>query len=255
MTQTAADLEGTFQRAWTLLVANPIVVVPGLIVAAATVMIAFFVFALGLGGVALAGATGSSSAGLAALGIAVVTGIVLIVLAAIVQTAFVTSMAGAAWETGKTTFADGWTALQRSIGEIFLAIVLLALVGIVAAVLAPFTITISLWLYLIFFIYAMPSVIIGGHPASRALSESWRIAARNFWPTVGVAAIVVCVSLIAAVVGAELARIQPFVGTVTSAIVQQAAVAYGTLVIVGEYLKLHAAEPPPAPTAAPPPTA
>ena len=242
MTQDARSLESTFQRAWTLLSANPIVVVPGLIVSAAVVLIfvvAFFAF---LGAVVMGVATGSSSAGVLTLILTSIIAVVFVTIVAIVQAAFVTGMAGVAWDRGRTTLGDGLAALRRSGFEIFLAMVLLALGGIVALLLAPLTLTLSLWAYLIFTLYALPAVILGGHSATHAIAESWHMALSNFWPTAGVAAIVVCLSLLAAALGSEVARLQPIVGSLTGAIVQQAAVAYATLVIVGEYLKLHPAE-------------
>ncbi len=248
MTQNAADLEKTFQRAWALLIANPIVVVPGLVVAGVVILIVFLVAFLSLGAVAVASATGSAAAGWSGVAIAAAIAVVLGVVAAIVQTAYVTGMAGAAWTRGTTTLADGWEAFRRSSGEIFLAVVLLVLLGIVAGVLAVFTLTLSLWAYLILFLYVMPAVVLGGLPAGRAIGESCRIAMRNFWPTVGVAAIVILVSVLAGWIGSEFARVMPAGGSILSAILEQAAVAYGTLIIVGEYLKLHPAEPLAAPS-------
>jgi hypothetical protein len=249
MTQDARDIETTFQRAWALLAANPIIVVPGLIMTLVAIVVAFIAITFFVGAVLVTGATHSTSAGAVTIGTAALIAVVLVMLVAIVQTGWVTGMAGVAWERGTATLGDGWSALGHRAGEIFLVMLILLPLGIIALLLALPTLLLSLLAFYVFFIYAIPAVVIGGHSAGQALSESCRMAARNFWPTVGIAAIVICVSFIAAMLGGEIARLQLFAGGLISAIVQSAALAYTTLVIVGEYVKLNPAQP----VAAPPP--
>jgi MFS family permease len=240
MTSAGADLEGTFQRAWALLIKNFVIVVPGLVLGLAAGLLVAVVVLFGivaaLAGIAAGGNTFAVSS-------AVITAIVafLVVLAmAIVQTAFITGMAGAAWATGTTTLSDGWNALRQRGVQIFYMMLLMFAIGCAALILAPVTLLLSLFAYVIFFIYVSSSVIIGGCDAREALADSCRLAARNFWPTTGLAALVVCVSLVGAVVGSEIGHVQPFLGSLTAIVVQQAVLAYATLAIVGEYLKLSA---------------
>jgi hypothetical protein len=256
MTQSAADLESTFVRAWALFTQNLIVVVPGLVLGAVAGIVAAIVAVLLIGSLLATGATGSTAVGIASIGTTVAVAVVLVMVMAIVQTAFVTGMAGAAWETGKTTLADGWNAFTNRGGQILWMIVLMFAIGCGALILAPFTLGLSLFAYLIFFLYTSSSVIIGGREAGHAISESMHLATRNFWPTTGLAALVVLVSLIGAAVGSELSRVTPLLGGLVAAAVQQAVLAYATMVIVGEYIKLRAAETaapaaPPAPPASP----
>jgi len=238
MTQTATDLESTFQGAWRLLLQNPIIVVPGLVLGAIATAVLVVIAVLLVGSVLVTGATGSATVGIASIGATLGIAVVLMMIVAIAQTAFVTGMAGAAWERGKTTLADGWTAFSNRAGQMLYAIVLLIAIGFVALVLAPFTFLLSLFAYMIFFIYVSASVIIGGRDAVDALGESWRLARSNFWPTTGIAALIVCVSFLAAFVGGELSRVEPFVGGLAAVALQQAAVAYAAMVVVGEYDKL-----------------
>lgn len=253
-TENAQGLENTFQRAWALLIANPIIVVPGFITAA--ILLAVLVLALFLGAAAvLVGASGSTTGGVVIGSIAALVVFALIAAVTIVQTGWVTGMAGSAWTTGKASLGEGWAVVGRRAGEIFLAMLILLGIGIVAVLLALPTLTLSLWAYIVFFIYTMPAVIIGGLPAGRAVGEACRIATRNFWPTVGVAAIVMVVSFIAGGLGSELSRSQVFMGSTFSMVLEQVALAYTTLVIVGEYLKMHPADPAPAtPVPTPPST-
>jgi hypothetical protein len=112
-------------------------------------------------------------------------------------------------------------------------------IGCAALILSPITIGLSVVFFVVMFLYVMPSVIIGGRGATDALSESWQMARRNFWPTVGVAAIVIVVSFLGALLGGEVGRIQLYAGGLCAMAVQQAAAAYVALAIVGEYLKLR----------------
>ncbi|MBV8489315.1 MAG: hypothetical protein JO199_02205 [Candidatus Eremiobacteraeota bacterium] len=239
MMQDVGDIENTFQRAWALLVRNPILAVPGLIMGAVAFAVLFVVLTLFVGAFLVTGVTGSSSVGWLTFGIAGLLTAALIVAIAIIQTGWVTGMAGTAWATGTATLNDGWSALSRTAGEIFLTMLIMLGLGLLAILLALPTLTLSLWAYFVFFMYAMPAVIIGGIPASRAIGESCRMAARNFWPTLGIAAIAICVSFVAAGIGGEISRMQSFMGGMLAMVIQQAALAYTTLLIVGEYLKLQ----------------
>lgn len=241
MTQTASDLDNTFQRAWSLLIANLIIVLPGIVLGFVAVAAVFFVALFLLGSVAVTSVSGSTSVGVVTIGLTVVIGFAIFALLAILQTAFVTGMAGAAWERGTAAFADGSAAFSQAGSRILGAMLLLLLIGLGALLVSPITLGLSLLAYLVFFLYVMPAVILGGHTATGAISESCRIAARNFWPTCGVALLVTLITIVAGSLGSGIGHYQYFAGGLTAVLIEQAAFAYATLVVVGEYLKLRSA--------------
>ncbi len=231
-------VEGVFGRSWQLLTRNWILIVPGLIIG---VVVGF---AQGLFGGASDDATASVAG---ALGHAV-AGIVLMVitiLGAIANTAYTTGMAGAAWRRGTSTLADGRRAFERDAGHVFVAMIGLFVIGVIAAVLAVPTLGASLLAYVLLFIYTMPAAVVGERRGLEALGESYRIATKRFWTTVIVVVLIGVIAIIAGFVIAAL-RFAPFVGPIVGAVIDQFAIAYFTLVVVGEYLNLRGptAEPP-----------
>ncbi|HVA32785.1 MAG TPA: hypothetical protein VNG31_01480 [Candidatus Baltobacteraceae bacterium] len=238
MTQNPDDVGSTFARGWTLLSQNPVIVVPGLVlgaiggIAIAAVVLAF------IGSVIATGATHSVAVGATSLGLTTAAGIVLILALTVVQTTATTAMAVAAWERGSTTLADAWAALSLRGWQMLAAVVLLFFIGCAALLLAPFTLLVSLLAYVIFFMYVAPSVV-EGRPAGEAIAESCRLAARNLGPSAGIAVLVMVISVIAGIVGSEIGRVELFFGGLAAAALQQAAVAYAIVVIVGEYRKLR----------------
>jgi hypothetical protein len=238
MSQNANEIEGTFAQAWTLLLKNPIIVLPGILLGVAGGFAVFFVVGLVLSSVAVGLATGSDAAGWSA-GVATACIAIAIVLALVIlQTAFVTGMAGAAWRRGTTTIADGWSAFGRRGWHIVGAMLLLAWIGLVAVIFAPFTLLLSLLAFAVFFMYVGPAVVVGEHGATASIGESCRLAARNFLPSFAIVALLIVVTILAGGVEELFAKVTPLFALPVAMIVQQAAVAYATLVITGEYLKL-----------------
>lgn len=237
MTQSVADLENTFARAWTLLMRNWIIIIPplafgllgGFLIYVAMMLLDSFVL------------TGSGNATVGAVSEAVRTIVeVLIGMSiAIVQMAFVTGMAGAAWQHGRTTLRDGWHAVAHRGLQMAIAIALLFLIGLCATALAPVTFWISLVAYMVFFIYTMASVIIGEREAIAAISESCQLTFSNFWPTVGIVVMIVIIAIVGGWVGTLVGRLSPLTGGIVAAVLQQVIVGYAVLVITGEYLKLR----------------
>jgi hypothetical protein len=147
-------------------------------------------------------------------------------------------MAGGAWQHGKTTLRDGWGAFSHRLFPILVASGLLFLIGLCAAVLSTVTFLVPLAVYAIFFIYTMASVIIGGRGPVDAIAESCRTALSNFWPTVAVVVLIAVISLLGAWMGDLLGRVSEFAGWLVAGLLQQVIVAYASLVVAGEYLKL-----------------
>ena len=175
--------------------------------------------------------------------LAAVVAVLLALVTLICEMAYVTGMAGAAWKSGEAYLRDGYQAFEGRGNQIFIAIVLLSAGGFVAALLAPVTLLLSAAAYAVFSIYTMASVIIGNRTAFQAIAESCRLAWKNILPTVAVVALVVLVAVGGGWLGNTLGHLVPVVAGLLEALVQQIVVAYATLVIVGEYLKLRDPDP------------
>jgi hypothetical protein len=223
-------------KAWRLLLRNPMMiavcVLAGLASSASELLVdgAMSSFAI----------SGNGSRG-ALDAITIFTRILLFVAALIVslvQMAYVTGMAGAAWRTGHATLADGWDALSHRILALAGAAVLLIAMGFCAAVLAPITFGITLLIYAVFFIYTIAAVVIGERPPIAGITQSASLALANMLPTIGIVLLVVAVSYAGAIVGHLISGLNRDAGWLVAALLQQVIVAYAALVVAGEYLTL-----------------
>lgn len=161
-------------------------------------------------------------------------------IASILSIAYTTGMADAAWRTGRAAFGDGAGAFRRDGGHVFVAMLVLFAIGFVAAVLAAYTILLSLVAYIFFCIYTMASAVVGERSGFAAVGESIEIAYRRPRTTLLVVAGIVIIALAMGMLAEFLAGV-PFVGPLVAAVVVQTAIAYFTLVVVGEYRALRAA--------------
>lgn len=251
--QYSGDLGNTFGRAWQLLTQNWLIIVPGIVIG---IIAAIAVWLLTVYG--FASAVGFSAAGMGGVGImsgflsAVVIGVVLMV-ATILVIAYTTGMAGAAWRTGTATLDDGATAFRTDGAQIFAAMLLLFLLGIVAVALSVPTLGLALLAFYLFFLYTLPAVIVGNRTATEALAESARMTLNNFLQTLAIVILLAIAFMIAAWVTRFFGGI-PLIGAIVRQLITQIVAAYATLVIVGEYIKLRAATPS-APAAGSPPVA
>ncbi len=237
MTQSARDLESTFAHAWELLTRNWVLILPGLVLAVLSAVTQFVFKVLILGTFVISG-NGSQDAMVASQALVAIAVVVITIAFDLAQMAYVTGMAGGAWQHGRTTLRDGFEALVHRFGSIAIAAALLFLIGLCAAVLSTVTFLVPLAIYAIFFIYTMASVIIGGRSPVDAIAESGRVALRNFWPTVAVVILIAVISALGAWVGDLLGRVSFFAGWLVAGVLQQVIVAYASLVVAGEYLKL-----------------
>jgi hypothetical protein len=236
--QSSEDLGNTFSRAWQLLTANWILIVPGIVIAVVAAIVVWLLTFYGL-----ASAVGLSAVGMGGAGVmsaflsALIIGVVLM-LATILVVAYTTGMAGAAWRTGTATLDDGAAAFREDGAQIFVAIVLLFLLGICAVALSIPTLGLALLAFYLFFLYTLPAVIVGNRRAGEAIGESARITAKNFLTTLGV----VVLLAIAFIVATWIARFfggLPLIGMIVRQLIMQIVTVYATLVIVGEYVKLR----------------
>lgn len=252
MTTQPQPVESVFSRAWELLTRNWILIVPGIVIG----LIVGVVTALltpatpydysGDAGGALANAGGYFLRG-------IVIGLIAL-LGYIANAAFTVGMAGAAWARGTATLADGAASFREDAGRIVITAIGLILLGILAALLALPTLTLSLLAYYIFTLYAMPAAIIGNREGFASIGESFRIASKRFVPTLIIAVLIAAISFVVRFV-ALLFAFAPFIGPIIAAILVQIVVAFATLVIVGEYLNLREAGTVPPPGPAVPPSA
>ena len=244
-------VESVFSRAWELLTRNWIIIVPGIVVGAVVGVVTALLTP------SYVDYSNDPAAAMAAAGGAFVRGMILAavgLLGFIVNQAYTVGMAGAAWERGTATLADGAASFQEDAGRIMITAIGLILLGIVAALLAIPTLTLSLLAFYIFTLYAMAAAIIGNRDGFASITESFQIAMKRFVPTLIIAIVIAVISVCVRFI-ALLFAFAPFVGPIVGAVLVQIVVAFATLVIVGEYLNLRnrGSIPPPGP-AAPPPT-
>jgi hypothetical protein len=242
-------VENVFVRAWSLLTRNWIIIVPGaivgIVVGLVKVLLAPTVYVVSTGDYTVTRTAAGLGGGLLITLVALIGYVITI--------AYTTGMAGAAWARGTATLADGTVAFQRDSGRIVLVGICVIGLALVAAIIALPTIGLSLLAFYLFTLYAFPSAIVGDRPAMDALTESFRLTLARFVPTLIIAIVIAVLSLVGGIVGAAFS-FTPLVGPIVGAVITQAVVAYATLVIVGEYLNLRAANqiPPAPPPAAPP---
>lgn len=236
--QSPQDVGNTFSRAWQLLSANWIIIVPGVVVGiVAAIVIGFIGFT---GGAASLGA-GSLAGGGAALGGIFLTGLLIAIvgaLAYVITISYTTGMADAAWRTGTATLADGSAALTSRGSNVFIAAILYFILAVVAVMLSVVTFGLAGLAFALFFLYTFAAVIVGGTPGGQALGESARIVMANFVSTL----LVVVLLCVAFLIGAMVSRLFhgiPFLGGIVQYVIQNVILAYASLVIVGEYIKVR----------------
>jgi len=219
-----------FSRSWTLLTNNWVLLIPGLLIGIVSGIVVTLISP---------GADAQTAPGvLGQLALGVLAGMIALI-AQIATTAYTTGMAGGAWATGKTSLADGRRAFSRDGVNVFIAMIGLGLLGIVAVLLSPVTLFLSVLAYYLLTLYTMASAVVGERPGLRALRESFSIAIERFFPTLLIAALLGVVYVLVGVFE-SLISFAPFVGPIVSAVIVQCVTAYATLVIVGEYLELRA---------------
>jgi len=252
MTQPPS-VESVFSRAWQLLSSNWIIIVPGVVVG---LIVGIINGLLTPHYYTSADYQNNPGLAMASVGGAFVRAILIAgvgVLGYIATTAYTVGMAGAAWTRGTTTLADGSAAFQERSGNVVMTAIGLIGLGIVAAILALPTITLSLLAFWIFTLYAMPAAVIGNQPGFSAIMQSFQIATKRFVPTLIIAILIAVISFVLGLVTLPL-HFVPFLGPIVSSVITQVVIAFAMLVIVGEYLALrNEATPPPYQGTVPPP--
>lgn len=240
MQQQSQDFGTVFGRSWQLLSANWSIIVPGIIIGIVAGLVVGFLATSGIVSGAVIGAAGEPAAGFVPVILAGLVSAIVVTIATLISVAYTSGMAAAAWRTGTARFSDGSAAFRREGASLFTAMIVLFLIGIVAFVLAPFSLGLSVAAYAIFFIYTIPAVIVDDVPGMEAVSGSFRLARSNFVATLIIVVLIGVIAMLAGAVG-HLFNGVPLLGGMIQFTVQQAVVAYAMLVVVGEYMKLRGA--------------
>ena len=215
-------VESLLARSWRLLNNNWRIIVPGLVIGVSSGVV--------IGLLALAGSQGGKTP-VGALTASLSS--VVWVVATILSLAYTTGMAQAAWERGVTSYADGRRAFRENGLQIFLALVLLSIIGVIALLLILPTLGLSLLAFAFFFLYTVPFVVVKDRTAIDAIAQSCRFASRNFAATLLITVVMGALAF-AALLPMTLLAIVPLAGPVLSAALVQAIGAFFTLLIVGE---------------------
>jgi hypothetical protein len=231
-------VENVFARSWDLLTRNWIIIAPGVIVGLVVGIISG-IFSMTQpdtygepSGTAMTFTYGFG-AFVASLILAVVA-----IAGYIITQCYTAGMAGAAWQRGTTTLSDGSRAVHDEAGNVLGAAIYLFLVGIVAVILAPFTLFLSIFAFYLFTLYTIPAAVVGNRSGLAALRESFAIARARFGTTL-IIGIVLGVLLVIGKLIAHIFGFAPLLGPIIAAIISQVVVSYAVLVVVGEYLVLR----------------
>ncbi|HVA38095.1 MAG TPA: hypothetical protein VNJ51_10830 [Candidatus Dormibacteraeota bacterium] len=224
---------GVFSRAWQLLTANWIIIVPGIVVGIVSEIVRSL---LGPHMVVTPdGGVTSIGGGFIMMQAAYLIQLVLFVA----SVTYTTGMAGAAWRTGTTTLSDGTVAFERDAGKVVVALIALFLLGWVALILSIPTFGLAMLAFIYFVVYTFPAAVIGEVPGIEAIKESVRIAQSRVSPTLTMIVAIAVIGIVVGIVTSAL-HVVPFLGPVIGGLIAGAASAYFTLVVAGEYLQLKA---------------
>jgi len=220
----AQSLENVFARSWSLLAANPVILIPGIVVGIGVGVMNFIMLPP-------IDYTSASTLMVGRAFGAIVMAAVGILAYLITQT-YTVGMAGAAWQRGTATLADGARSFSQDAGRLLIAVLLLAAIGIIVGL-----VTFGLgWLVFLFFaLYTIPAVVIGGLSPIAALQQSFSIATKRFVSTILIVLMLFVISIVVGLLALPL-HVVPLLGPLIAAILTQAVVVYSTLVVVGEFL-------------------
>jgi hypothetical protein len=226
--QSTQDLGNTFSRAWQLLSNNWSIALPAVIVGVVGgIVIDFAAITLIGGGTLVAGLGGLLLGSLVTLAIASIINVLTI--------GMTSGMGIAAWRTGNASISDGTAVFQN--GGALQTMLAWMIIGAVLAFI-PVLGWLALIVLMFLLIYALPAAIANGSGAGESFSESVSIVTKNFGTTAVVILLIFCIGFVGGILGAIVGHV-PFLGGIIRTVIQQVILAYGTLVICGEYLKVR----------------
>ena len=237
------SLENVFARSWQLLTRNWIIIVPGIVVGLLVGLVTDVLAPpVTYGDPTTTG--GVVSHGLASFVSSAIVGVVGIA-GFVITECYTVGMAGAAWRSGTATLGDGASALRDDASNVLGAAIGLFVLGVIAVILAIPTLGISLLLFYLFMLYAIPSAVVGNRGGFAAIGESVAIARAKFGTTLIIGIVLAAISFVGGLVALVFA-FAPLLGPIVSSIIEQIVVAFSSLVVVGEYLNLRGPSEPPA---------
>lgn len=228
--QSSTDLGGTFSRAWQLLSGNWVIALPAVIIGVIGGIIMEFVARTFIVG----GITGGN------LGAIMLGGLVTLAISTIIQILTIgmtTGMGVTAWRTGRAEMSDGTAVFSN--GGAMQTLILWMVIGVVLAFI-PLLGWIADIILMFLLIYAVPAAVATGEGAGAAFSESVNIVSKNFLTTLLIILLIFVIGICGGIIGGLISFV-PFLGKIVGEIIQQVIVAYGMLVIVGEYFKIRGA--------------
>jgi hypothetical protein len=219
-----------FGRGLALLVANPVIVLPALVIGVLA----------GLAGGAVAPPAApidtsdptslvAAQAGARYLGTVVVFGAML--FAGVLIDALTIGMAGAAWERGRTGLADLAVSLRASGARLVATVIVYA---VAQAVLTVLTFGLGGLVFGFFALYVFAGVALGGRSFATALRESVALTGRRFASSLTLVVLLFAVAIVLSV-GAAVIPFPPRVGALAAVVAVALLRAYANLVIAGEY--------------------
>lgn len=236
------SVENVVARSWKLLTSNWIIIVPGIVVglivgAITDVLVPPQTYgdpttAAGYVSHDLARAVGGV--------IATVVGIA----GFVVTQCYTVGMAGAAWLRGRTTLADGAAAVRDDASNVLGAAFGLFVLGVVAALFAIPTLGISLGVFYLFMLFALPAAVVGNRGGWSAIKESVAIVRHRFGTALIIGIVLFAIGAFGWVIALAF-TFAPLLGPIVAAVIMQAVVGFSSLVLVGEYLNLRGAARPP----------
>ncbi len=236
-----APIESVLSRSWQLLARNWIIIVPGIVIGIVVGVVNDLIAPPATYGdpTTTGGVVAHTAGNVVSSVISAIVGI-----AGFVATqCYTVGMAGAAWQRGRTTLADGAAAFREDAGNVLVTAFGTLVLGLIAAALALPTFALSLVIFYLFLLFAMPAAIVGNRRGFRAIGESIGIARHRF---LTVLIIGLVIGVIAAL-GTGIAWIfvfAPLLGPIVAAVISQSVVAFSSLILVGEYLNLRGASAP-----------
>ncbi len=219
-----------FSRAFALLIANPVVLLPALVVGVLAGLAAGAV-APPVAPIDTSDPTSlvAAQAGTRYLGSVVVYGATL--LAAIAINALTIGMAGSAWDDYRTSLADFASSLRAHGARLIATVIVYAAIQTVLTVL---TFGVGGLVFGFFGLYVFAAVVLGKQTFAGALRESVRITAVRFATSLTVVVLLFAVAIIVSV-GAAVIPFPPRVGAAAATVLVALLTGYANLVIAGEY--------------------
>ncbi len=229
---TTLSIGEIFSHAWYLLRRNPIIIVPGVVIGAVVGVV---------GGFYLAPAPPNAAPATGSITTHFVYAFLDMALAAfgyIVTSAYTTGMAGAAWERGEISLADGRRAFARDWTHVATAALYMLVLEFAASLIALPTLFLSFPVVTMLLFYVFPSAVVGERRGWDAIRESFRIATQRYLTTIAVVLLLIIAGFLAATI-AGLLRVGSPVGSIIASVVQQGMIGFSSLVAVGEYLNFR----------------